>query len=180
MSGQRAGRLAFLLLGMAAALAIGLLTRPPVLRTDSPEHIEQYICKIMDWQDGTAELLLEQHEGAARFVVFQGAEPGRRYLLWFQEHGDRGVNPSISELYECGEGIYGNNLINRYGELSGVAVWSENARTALVRVCFTIGALETEEEHPVETTPALTVAECPEGESGTAYFAVYDAAGIEL
>ena len=180
MNGQRVGRLAFLLLGMAAALAIGLLTRPPVLRTDSPEHIEQYICKIMDWQDGTAELLLEQHEGAARFVVFQGAEPGRRYLLWFQEHGDRGVNPRISELYECGEGIYGNNLINRYGELSGVAVWSENARTALVRVCFTIGALETEEEHPVETTPALTVAEWPEGESGTAYFAAYDAAGIEL
>ena len=54
MNGQRVGRLAFLLLGMAAALAIGLLTRPPVLRTDSPEHIEQYICKIMDWQDGTA------------------------------------------------------------------------------------------------------------------------------
>ena len=177
MNGQRVGILAFLLLGMAAALAIGLLTRPPVLRTDSPEHIEQYICKIMDWQDGTAELLLEQHEGAARFVVFQGAEPGRRYLLWFQEHGDRGVNPRISELHECGEGIYGSYLFDQSGDISYAAVWSENARTAFVRIRFATG---TEVERPVETAPALTVVSWPEGEDSNAYFAACDAAGTEL
>ena len=42
-----------------AALAIALLTRQPVLWTDTPEHIEQYICQIKDWQDGTVEILAE-------------------------------------------------------------------------------------------------------------------------
>ena len=177
MDGQRAGRIAFLLFGIVAALAVALLTRRPVLRTDSPEHIAQYICQIKDWQDGTVEILAEEHEGAARFVVFRGAEPGRRDLLWFQEHEGRGVNPRISELHECGEGIYGNYLFDKYGDISYAAVWSENARTALVRVRFAMG---TETERPVETTPVLTVISWPDGEDGTAYFAAYDAAGTEL
>ena len=128
MNGQRAGRLAFLLLGMAAALAIALLTRPPVLRTDSPEHIGAVHLPGHGLAGmGQRSSCWSSMRATARFVVFQGAEPGRRHLLWFRERGGRGVNPRISELYECGEGIYGNNLINRYGELSGVAVWSENA-----------------------------------------------------
>ena len=177
MNGPRAGRIAFLLFGIAAALAVALLTRRPVLRTDSPEHIAQYICQIKDWQDGTVEILAEEHEGAAQFVVFQGAESGRRYLLWFQERGGCGVDPRISELHECGEGIYGNYLFDQYGDISYVAVWSENAQTAFVRIRFAMG---TEAEHPVETAPALTVIEWPEGEDGNAYFAACDAAGTEL
>ena len=177
MNGQRAGRLAFLLLGIAAALAIALLTQPPVLRTDSPEHIGQYICQAMDWRDGTAELLMEQHGETAQFVVFQSAESGRRHLLWFRERGGRGVNPRISELHECGEGIYGSYLFDQSGDISYAAVWSENARTAFVRIRFATG---TEVERPVETAPALTVVSWPEGEDGNAYFAACDAAGTEL
>ena len=177
MDGQRAGRIAFLMLGIAAAMAAALLTRHPILRTDSPEHIGQYICQVMDWKDGTAELLMEQHEETAQFVVFRSAESGQRYLLWFQEHGDRGADPRISELHECGAGVYGNYLFDQYGEISYVAVWSENAQTAFVRIRFAMG---TEAEHPVETAPALTVIEWPEGADGNAYFAAYDKSGMEL
>ena len=177
MDGQRAGRIAFLMLGIAAAMAAALLTRHPILRTDSPEHIGQYICQVMDWKNGTAELLMEQHEETAQFVVFQSAESGQRYLLWFQEHGDRGADPRISELHECGAGVYGNYRFDQYGEISYVAVWSENAQTAFVRIRFAMG---TEAEHPVETPPALTVSEWPEGEDGNAYFAAYDKSGMEL
>ena len=75
MTRRTAGRIGFLLAGALAALAAGVLTWQPGLRTGDPASAERYIRWAMDWpEDAPAELLAEETADGGRALVFRGGE----------------------------------------------------------------------------------------------------------